>query len=91
MNCEIARVSSKGQIVIPGGIRKKMGLEKGSKLLLLMDGPNLLMRIMTPPELGVFASLISKSFEMIKKGSKEYAALWSAIQRHNISDVIRHV
>jgi len=88
---EITRVSSKGQIVIPAKLRKRLGMTTGSKLLLLAEGPNLLMRVLTPPEIGTFTKLIDKSFEMLKEGGREYKALWSALQRHNISDLYRHI
>jgi len=90
MEYEIIHVSSRGQVVIPEHARKRIGLGKGSKLLLLTEGPNLLMRVITPPEIGVFAKLIAKSFEMLKGGSREYKALWRALQRHNIADIYRH-
>ena len=91
MDYEITRVSSKGQVVIPAGLRKKIGLTRGSKILLLAEGPNLLMRVVTPPEIGVFAKLIAKSFSMLKEGGKEYKALWNALKRHSISDVYRNI
>ena len=90
MKYEIACLSSKGQLVIPETIRKSMGLAKGSKLILIADGQNLLVRGVTPPETSVFSNLIKKSFEMVKEGSKEYKALWRALRKHSIADVYRH-
>ena len=89
MYCDLVKISSKGQIVIPFGLRKKMSLVKGSRLLLLAEDNNLLMRVITPQETGVFSKLISRSFEMMKDSGKKYKALWSALQRHNISDLHR--
>ncbi len=91
MHTDLARVSAKGQIVIPVELRKKIGLTKGTRLLVLAEGQHLLMRVMTPPETGAFAKLIEKSFEMIKYKGKQYKALWSALQRHSISDLYRNI
>lgn len=41
---EIVRVSSKGQVVIPKGIRSRLGLKKGDKLLAYSKGDMLLIR-----------------------------------------------
>jgi bifunctional DNA-binding transcriptional regulator/antitoxin component of YhaV-PrlF toxin-antitoxin module len=91
MKYEIVCLSSKGQLVIPETMRKSMGLEKGTRLMLIADGPNLLVRGITPPETKVFADLIRKSFELLKEGGKEYKALWRALQKHNIGDLYKHI
>ncbi|MGQ9513788.1 MAG: AbrB/MazE/SpoVT family DNA-binding domain-containing protein [Thermoproteota archaeon] len=41
---EIVRISSKGQVIIPKGVRSQMGLKKGDKLLAYSKGDMLLMR-----------------------------------------------
>ncbi|MBO3798804.1 MAG: AbrB/MazE/SpoVT family DNA-binding domain-containing protein [Thermoproteota archaeon] len=41
---EVVRVSSKGQIVIPKGVRSRLGLKKGDKLLAYSKGDMLLIR-----------------------------------------------
>ncbi|HII61007.1 AbrB/MazE/SpoVT family DNA-binding domain-containing protein [Pyrococcus horikoshii] len=41
---EIVKLSSKGQIVIPAKIRKKLKLSKGDKLLLEMKGDAIILR-----------------------------------------------
>ncbi len=41
---EVVRVSSKGQVVIPKGVRSRMGLRKGDKLLAYLKGDLLLIR-----------------------------------------------
>jgi len=41
---EVVRVSSKGQVVIPKGVRSRLGLKKGDKLLAYLKGDLLLIR-----------------------------------------------
>lgn len=43
-NVEITRVSSKGQVVIPKGIREAIGIEEGDRLLVYMKGDRVVMR-----------------------------------------------
>ena len=40
---ELARITSKGQVTIPVGLRKKYGLTEGSKVLFLEDGDRVYM------------------------------------------------
>ncbi len=61
MQIEIANMSSKGQIVIPGKIRRRLGLETGSKLMVMTDGENVLMKPVVPPRLETFRELASES------------------------------
>jgi AbrB family looped-hinge helix DNA binding protein len=41
---EVARVSSKGRVVIPKGVRSQLGLRKGDRLLAYLKGDLLLIR-----------------------------------------------
>ena len=68
---EIASVSTKGQVVIPGIIRQDLGIKSGAKLMVFSDGKNLLMRPINPPDRQVFKSLIEESRRFaIKTGFK---------------------
>jgi len=58
----ITIVSSKGQVVIPAAFRKILGIRPGTKLLVLSDGQNLLLKPFAPaPSLKSFRRLIKKS------------------------------
>jgi AbrB family looped-hinge helix DNA binding protein len=41
---EVIRVSSKGQVVIPKGVRSRLGLKRGDRLLAYLKSDLLLMR-----------------------------------------------
>jgi AbrB family looped-hinge helix DNA binding protein len=58
---EVTSLSSKGQVVIPGRFRKEMGLKSGSKLMVISDGSNLLLKPMQPPKIEAFTRLIQES------------------------------
>ena len=38
------RVSEKGQVVLPADVRRAMGIEKGTELVLVFDGERLLLQ-----------------------------------------------
>ena len=61
MQVEIASMSSKGQIVIPGPIRKRLRISPGTKLMVMTDGENVLMKPVVPPRLEAFWELAEES------------------------------
>ncbi len=61
MQVEIASVSTKGQVVIPKDIRRQLGIEVGSKLMVVTDGQNVLMKPVATPQLEAFRELAEES------------------------------
>ena len=61
MQFDIARLSSKGQFVIPEKVRKLLGLRAGTKLTLFTDGENILLRPIPAPDLSAFRKLASEA------------------------------
>ena len=71
---EITSMSTKGQVVIPTGIRKTLGLVSGSKFSILTDGKRLLMRPLRPAEVNEFRQLIrvdEAATNKAKKGARK--------------------
>lgn len=67
INTEVTSLSSKGQIVIPDRIRKQLKLTTGSKLIVITDGTNLLLKPMEKPKMETFKKLIEESRKFAKK------------------------
>jgi len=44
MEAEMTRVSSRGQVVIPGLIREKLGLKDGSRLIVFGEGDTIILK-----------------------------------------------
>ena len=57
----IAAMSSRGQIVLPIAIRKKLGLGEGSQFLVVTDNENILLKPVKEPSLDEFYSLIEQA------------------------------
>lgn len=64
---DITSVSTKGQIVIPSDIRKSLSLESGSKLIVIQDGDNILLKPIQRPSKSEFQRI----FEMGDKIRRE--------------------
>lgn len=68
----VTSLSSKGQIVIPDNIRRKMGVKTGVKFTILTDGQNILLHPVERPKMAEFNYLIKESRQIIKeKGIKK--------------------
>ena len=57
----IAAMSSRGQIVLPISIRRKLGLGEGSRFLAVSDNENILLKPVKEPSLDEFYSLIEQA------------------------------
>ena len=76
MQFDIARLSSKGQFVIPEKVRKSLGLRTGTKLALFTDGENILLRPIPALDLSAFRKLAREAKKTAlnakaKKGAKK--------------------
>jgi antitoxin PrlF len=75
----ITSVSSKGQVVIPGNIRAKLGLAAGARLVVMTDGEHVLMKPVAPPRMEEFATLVKESQKAAKAAGLTKADLQAAI------------
>ena len=67
MKMEITSMSTKGQVVIPKDIRKKLGVSAVSKFSILTDGKRILLRPLRPAQLKEFQRLIKADNAALKK------------------------
>jgi AbrB family looped-hinge helix DNA binding protein len=54
MEANVVRLSSKGQLTLPAEIRRKLGLERGAKLLVLLERNEIRIRKLTEDRLPAF-------------------------------------
>jgi AbrB family looped-hinge helix DNA binding protein len=55
------RMSSKGQVVIPESIRKRLDLREGAQFLVVGDEDVVILKVVTPPDLDEFDALIKQA------------------------------
>ena len=78
---EITKISTKGQVVIPSEIRKELGLEIGSSVLVTKMQDFVLLKKINVPD-------VKREFEMLTKWGKRHA------KKHSIKseeDVVRMI
>ncbi|NQT59232.1 MAG: AbrB/MazE/SpoVT family DNA-binding domain-containing protein [Bacteroidetes bacterium] len=61
-----ARMSSKGQVVIPEEIRNKLGLTTGSRFIVVGDDDVIIMKTIVQPSMRDFDTLINKARQQAK-------------------------
>ena len=55
---EITSMSTKGQVVIPASMRKKLNIHGGSKLIVVQEGDNILLKPIDKPKDDEFDQII---------------------------------
>lgn len=76
------KMSSKGQVVIPEEIRKRMGLEAGSQFIVVADKDTVILKTISPPSMAEFDELIRKARRQARK---------AGITRSGIKEVVAEV
>lgn len=60
------RMSSKGQIVIPEPIRKRLNLKEGAQFVVVGEGDVVVLKAITAPGMDTFDNLIKKARQQAK-------------------------
>ena len=75
------RMSSKGQIVIPESIRKRLDLKEGAQFLVVGDADVVILKIVTPPDMNEFDALIKQARKQAKEAGLKQTDIKSAIAK----------
>ena len=66
-NVATTKLSSKGQVVIPENIRKKLHLKAGAQFVVIGDNDVVILKNITPPAMNEFDDLIAKARKSAKQ------------------------
>jgi AbrB family looped-hinge helix DNA binding protein len=73
------KLSSKGQVVIPEDIRKRLGLEAGSQFIVVAGKDAVILKTISPPSMAEFDELIRKARRQTRKASVTQSDIDKAI------------
>ncbi|MFX1536394.1 MAG: AbrB/MazE/SpoVT family DNA-binding domain-containing protein [Promethearchaeota archaeon] len=76
------KMSSKGQIVIPEIIRKRLGLKAGVQFVVVGGGDVVILKVIKPPSMNEFDNLIKRARLQAKK---------AGLKRKDVDDAIKQV
>ena len=69
MSTEFTRLSSKGQVVIPQGIRKELHLHEGASLAVIAQGGSILLKKVEMPKIKSWDEVAKPFVEAAKKSN----------------------
>ena len=75
------RMSSKGQIVIPESIRKRLDLKEGAQFLVIGEEDVVILKVVTPPDMNEFEALIKQARKQAKEAGLERRDIDSAVSK----------
>lgn len=81
-NVSTTKLSSKGQVVIPEDIRRKLNLKTGTQFVVVGDKDIVILKSISPPSIDEFDELISKARNTVKL---------SGLKKKNIENAIKKV
>lgn len=73
------KMSSKGQVVIPENIRKKLNLKVGSQFVVIGEKDVVILKNISPPSLNEFDDLIAEAREKGKQAGIKKSDIKNAI------------
>lgn len=75
------KMSSKGQVVIPEDIRKRMNLTTGAQFVVVGEGDVVILKLLTTPSMQEFDGLIKKARIQAKAAGMKRTDVARAIKR----------
>jgi AbrB family looped-hinge helix DNA binding protein len=73
------RMSSKGQVVIPDEIRRRLGLKEGSQFVVVGEKDTVILKTISPPSMSEFDHLIAKARNQARKAGLRRSDVRNAV------------
>ena len=78
-NLATTKMSSKGQVVIPEEIRKRLGLEAGAQFVVVAENDTVIMKAISPPSMDEFDTLVAEARKQAKNAGLKQADIGTII------------
>ena len=75
------KMSSKGQIIIPEDIRKRLGLKTGAQFIVVGKNDVVILKSIAQPSMAEFDQLISDARKQARKAGMKKSDITSVIQK----------
>ena len=72
-------MSSKGQVVIPEDIRKRLGLKAGSQFIVVAGEDAVILKTISPPSMDEFDELVQKARRQARKAGMKQSDIKEAV------------
>jgi len=81
VNAATTKMSSKGQVVIPEDIRKRLKLKTGSQFVVMGENDVIILKTIKPPSMAEFDTLIAKARVQGKKAGLKQSDITAAVAK----------
>jgi AbrB family looped-hinge helix DNA binding protein len=81
VNAATTKMSSKGQVVIPEDIRKRLKLKTGSQFVVMGENDVVILKTIKPPSMAEFDKLITKARMQGKKAGLKQSDITAAVAK----------
>jgi len=75
------RMSSKGQVVIPEEIRKRLRLDAGIEFIVIGEGDAIILKAISTPPLGEFDALLKSAKQAARKANLRSSDIKNSVKR----------
>lgn len=75
------KMSSKGQVVIPEKIRKRLGFKAGSQFLVVGEKDVLILKAISPPSMKSFDALIAEARKQARQAGMKRSDIAAAVAK----------
>jgi AbrB family looped-hinge helix DNA binding protein len=75
------KMSSKGQVVIPEEIRKRLGLKSGSQFVVVGDKDTVILKLISPPSMKEFDGLVEEARRQARLAGMKRSDISSAVAK----------
>jgi AbrB family looped-hinge helix DNA binding protein len=75
------KMSSKGQVVIPEEIRKRLRLKAGSRFVVVAEKDTVIFKAISPPSMGEFDELIAEARKQARRAGMKRSDISAAVKK----------
>lgn len=75
------KMSSKGQVVIPEEIRKRLGFKTGSHFVVVGEKDTVILKAISPPSMKEFDALMSEARRQARRAGMKRSDITAAIKK----------
>ena len=83
-NLATTKMSSKGQVVIPEDIRKRLNLKAGSQFVVMGEDDVVILKSIEPPSMKDFGALISEARKQARQAGLKRSDISSAVAKSRV-------
>ena len=75
------KMSSRGQVVIPEKVRKRLGLKPGVQFVVVGENDVIILKALTPPSMDEFDALVAEARKQARRAGLKRSSIVEAVDK----------